>query len=188
MINSNLYTEQYFTGFSRAAAWRRYVARLFDMAFYSIVLVYIFSMLIAVIDNTILDSIAQWEQNNPKADIIERPCVQLLTCIVIIPINYLIFGQTLGKKLLGIIVVTNTGNKLSYGTALEREVQVFFKGLLFMIFSFIYQYFAFKKNNSLSWDRNLNLKVYYRNYSNINIFIRYIIALTIMIFLFAINY
>jgi uncharacterized RDD family membrane protein YckC len=188
MINNDLYSDQYFTGFSRAVAWRRYFARLFDMAFYSIVLIYILSISIAVIDNTILDSIAQWEQNDPKANVIERPCIQLLTCIIVIPINYLIFGQTLGKKLMGIIVVTNTGNKLSYGAALEREVQVFFKGLLFMIFSFIYQYFAFKKNNSLSWDRNLNLKVYYRNYSNINIFIRYIIALTIMIFLFAINY
>ncbi len=57
-----------------------------------------------------------------------------------------------------------------------------------MIFSFIYQYFAFKKNNSLSWDRNLKLKVYYKNYSNINIFIRYIIALTIIIFLVILKY
>jgi hypothetical protein len=80
-------------------AWRRYFATLFDMAFYSIVLIYILSISIAVIDNTILDSIAQWEQNNPKANVIERPCIQLLTCIIVIPINYLIFGQTLGKKL-----------------------------------------------------------------------------------------
>jgi len=188
MTNNNLHNDLYFTGFTKTVAWRRYVARLVDMLFYPTLVFFVLSALGGVIDYeytiNIIDSISKWGQRYPKADII---FTSLFTSIIIIPINYLIFGQTLGKKLLGIVVVTNTGNKLGYGTALQREFQVFFKGLLFSWFSVIYQYFAFKKNNNLSWDRTLDLTVYYRNYSAINLFIRCIFAFVIICILCILN-
>lgn len=163
MINI-LGNKEYTTGLTKAAAWKRCTARLVDMCFYPTFVFLILGAICGLIDYektmVALDAINIWEQSNSQAVLIEKLCVGLFTCIILIPISYMIFGTTSAQKLMDIAVVTNKSDKLGYVEAVEREVQVFFKGLVFSIFSFIYQYFAFKKNNNFSWDKSLKLEVH----------------------------
>lgn len=180
--------EMYYQGFSKGAAWRRFGARMLDTIFYGF-LFYLISIFIGFFIGFFGGEIAQQflvfcAQINPKLDSI---LTTILVYLTLIPASYHFFGTTLGKKLLGISVINKNGNSLKFKESAKREILVFFKGVFFIWISIIYQYFAFKKNNILSWDKDLDLIVSYKNYGSLDIFIRTVVTIIIIILLIFLN-
>ena len=192
--------QSYSQDYSRKFAWKRFGARCVDVAFYGTIfqLIFCFVLLLLAVSGLApqpLDFFSNAEIffEERKTTIIPRLFYMFITCSIVIPSSYHFFGNTVGKKLLGIVIIDQKGNYLSFTKASKREIKVFFRGLFFMWFSMIYQYFAFKKNKVLSWDEELNLTVYYKNFSNLNTFIRSIFAviiyfLVVFLYVWIINY
>lgn len=182
MDKKNKYNKDYTTGFSKSVAWRRFTARILDMAFYPVFFFFMLGLICRLTENekllTFIDFITIDETSTSQAKTVSNYLMGLFTCLVLIPISYKIFGTTLGKMLMGINIKVN-GNKLGYFESTWREGEVYLIGLSLGAITFIYQYFQLKKNNCSSWD--LGLEVYYIKYSLINLFIRYCITISLII-------
>jgi|APGre2960657505_1045072.scaffolds.fasta_scaffold08645_2 hypothetical protein len=179
-------------GFSKVLAWRRFGARVIDMwlyLFFSLAICVLIIFLMVLLGGDIGEQFAKnlgefLEKRSKLAGIV----LNFLTCSIILPISFHFFGSTFGKKLFGVVIANRDGNSLSFKEAQEREINVFFKGLFFLWFSMMYQYYAFKRNKILSWDENLNLSVSYKEFSNLSLCLRSFFAVIIifsLIFLYA---
>lgn len=175
-------------GFSKVLAWRRFGARVIDMWFYlffslaiCIFIIFLMALFGGDIGELFANNLGEFLEKEPRLGGI---ILNFLTCSVILPISFHFFGSTFGKKLFGVVIVNQDGNSLSFKEASEREINVFFKGLVFLWFSMIYQYYAFKRNKILSWDKNLNLSVSYKEFSNLSLCLRSFFAVIIIFSLF----
>ena len=111
-----------------AGAWRRFLARIFDIEFTStllLILLLIIGAFFPLVENIIA-----------RLSSIQMIFIALLFRAVSFPVDtvvHKIFGNTLGKQLLGIRVVNKDNTPLSLGTYLKRNFAVYIKGLWFYI-------------------------------------------------------
>ncbi len=127
------------------APWKRFFARFLDMSIYSLIITVIFSLGL----NLNLSNSSGWN----IVDVI----LTLIMMWIIEPILLCVFGTTLGKWVLGLYVIDDDGNKLSYRSATERTSAVCWHGIGFCIPIFQYwklwkSYSACKDGHILMWE------------------------------------
>lgn len=150
--------------------WLRYWAKMLDVWLCAFVLAFFLGVMFP-----------QWiaETNESVLGLI------LLACAIPIQAMILaVFGNTIGKALLG-IKVTHKGEKLTFGQAFTREATVYVKGLglgipIVALFTQINAYNHLKNEGASSWDKSEGHLVTHRNPSTAGV-IGTITILTIMI-------
>jgi hypothetical protein len=130
--------------------WRRWTARLIDM--------FCFGFLLgAVLAVVAPDAVAQ---ANPIA-------MNVLVLALFVPVEALVLsgtGSTPGKRLLRIHVTHADGSRLAFGTAMERSVQVWLRGLglglpLVSAVTMVMSYLTLSGEGRTAWDHKLGLRV-----------------------------
>jgi len=145
--------------------WRRYFARQLDNIANGTVMWMAIGMTLA--------SVAPTEANrffsfisDPKNKFVDI----FLTCLIVPFANAAFIGFTggsVGKWFFGIKVVDQAERQIGYSLALKREFLVWMYGLGFGIplvsfFTALHQKSQLEKNRISSWDKDLNLRVVYR--------------------------
>jgi uncharacterized RDD family membrane protein YckC len=133
--------------------WIRYWARMVDVALWSMV----GGLLMAIFLPDLLDSTNE----------VGLGIVLLLGWVFVEALLLTSFGTTPGKALLRIAVTTDGGDKLPYGTALQRSFLVFIKGMglglpLISLIPMIVAHGNLSKSGRTTWDRDLDLRVVHR--------------------------
>lgn len=139
----------------RIHPWRRYFARSFDMV--------IFGLFVGGILAFTPFYFTLLAQNI----IVQTAIMSMLPMLLWTFVEALIvsnFGTTLGKKLLGIRILTNTGEKPNYVTALKRAFGVYVNGMylgvpLLSIFGLFSSMDYLSTNGITKWDKVENLKI-----------------------------
>jgi len=134
---------------SKPRPWVRYFARMADIWFWGMVIAFVLGF-----------AFPEWISET------EDVVISLVLLLLIVPVQSvvsIIFGNTLGKALLG-IKVTHQGKSLSFGDAMQREFLVYVKGLGFGIplVSFVtmmVSYDKLSKNGFSSWDKENSFDV-----------------------------
>ncbi len=171
MIQDQIYS--HVSEYHNRFAWRRYLARTLDLMFFVLICIitgFVIGFFSALFGNLLglkeklvmpyyIASVFDFFSKFPVFDLLFS---WFFTCSIFNPISYYMFGNTLGKKIWGISVTNISGNHLTLKQAFNREIKVFFRGLLFYPFSLIYQYCVLKNKNIVSWDKELNLIVSYK--------------------------
>lgn len=135
-----------------AYPWRRWMARLVDMFCFGMVL----GTVIAFVSPDVV------AQANPVA-------LNVLVLALFVPVEALVLsalGSTPGKRLLRIRVTHEDGARLGFGTALERSVQVWVRGLalglpFISLFTLVRGYLRLTGEGRTTWDEKLGLRVSY---------------------------
>jgi uncharacterized RDD family membrane protein YckC len=160
--------------------WRRFFARLIDMAilgdFIIPLLVFCLIFLSAHTAGTIAKAL-----ENP----ITLGFVVLGLLILIEPVLLSTWGNTPGKWLFGISLRTTDGDKLSFGEALRRSINVVIRGFAFgiPIVSLITLYLASRrltKTGATSWDRTSQCVVTHKTWGTARTIV---CALVVILFL-----
>ncbi len=165
-------------GFSKLIALKRFSAKIVDLSIGSLLALLIFSLIGVIFQDKGVMFAAKLSNIPPQVD---RILTMFIISIVIIPIQHHYFGNTFGKNLFGIKLTKINGASLSFKESQSREIKVFFYGLFFVWFSIIYQYFAFKRNCVLSWDKEMHCNIFYKDLSRIDLIIRFVICIFIWI-------
>jgi len=165
--------------FSCSSAWKRLGAKLVDLSFSSCVLMatLVFLELVLVLLFQVDGGLLYIFEKMPLQ--MDRLISTFICCSVLIPMQHGIFKNSIGKKLFAIKVVNKHEKDLSFRESQSREIRIFFYGLFFLWLSLVYQYFAFKRNDILSWDKEMQLTVYYREYGVCSALIRGSVAISI---------
>ena len=124
---------------------RRYVARTIDLNIYSLFIQFIFIIILGVRSNS-----------NLGMNILDTT-LTLLLMLFIEPFLLSKFATTPGKALLGLKILNEDGNKLTYREALNRtyNVIVFGYGCFIPIFTLICNFVSYRKcnkNEELVWE------------------------------------
>jgi len=129
--------------------WRRFFARMMDISIYSLlldsVLVLLFNMITS--NRNVLESLLY-------------TAVVTIIMLLMEPLLLMKFGTTPGKALLGLVVRTPEGNKLSYTEGFRRTFGVIRYGLGFElpIYNLIRNYKSYKileEKETLPWDEEI---------------------------------
>lgn len=170
-------------GFSRESAWKRLGAKVIDLTISNFVFTCLFILILLLVATVVNEGnysiLINFISTIPNA--LDRLITIFISCSVLIPMQTYYLGNTCGKKLFGIKVKKMNGDNLSFRELSQREVKIFFLGLFFPFLSSIYQYFAFKRNGILSWDREMNLVVSYDKYKRSSLWIRGVICIFVVI-------
>ena len=130
-----------------SSPWRRFFARLLDLTFYSFL---VNVLLLTIFKINIVDT-------SFKIFLLKL-FLQLVLLQFIEPFLLSKFGTTLGKFVLGLKVIDDSGNKLSFKKAFERTTYVIFYGLSLNIpyLRLVSLFICFKKCNNnefLEWEQ-----------------------------------
>ena len=128
-------------------AYKRLFARILDLMFYY--LIYLF--IVSLYTSTYLYSIDR--MNRPLADIIYT----LLIMFILEPILLSTRNTTLGKKILGIKVISTKDENISYSDAFRRTIMMFINGLgcccpIINIYCLYKSYITCISNHSCVWE------------------------------------
>jgi len=168
-------------------AWRRLFARGFDITFYWYLIEIILKLITYFLPGNSFVQIIKDKIDNT----ILIPF--LISTYILIFINAILmhyFGNTLGKKILGIKVIEQNNTRPSFIRFAKRELLVIFKGegLGIPLVSFICMFLSYKKLlkfKATSWDKQMNFKIVYRQQS---IYITLIIVIIYAIFFELLKY
>ncbi len=132
--------------------WRRYFARIMDFILYHMI-VYIFCVLVFRVNITNVSDFASYF-------IFTVPT--MIFMLFVEPFFLSKFGTTPGKALLGIRVLSSTGDNLSYAVAVRRTYRALLTGLGFQIpiislITLILSYFKVKRMQSMTYDVDLEI-------------------------------
>lgn len=130
--------------------WRRWTARLLDMFWFGLVLGTVLA----------LAGVTGLESANSIA-------LNVLVLALYVPVEALVlsaFGSTPGKRLLRISVTNADGSRLTFGTAMERSVQVWLRGLalglpVIFLFTMVASFIRLSREGRTAWDQKLDLRV-----------------------------
>jgi uncharacterized RDD family membrane protein YckC len=130
----------------------RYLARLFDLSLFSLILITLVSIFKP---QFIMESSA-----------IFIFMLSLILYILVESAILTIFGNTLGKSLLNTHLKTVDGERIHFLTALKRSIFVSAAGMGFGIpiinfICFCFSYFNLKKNGNTTWDKQIGTVVLY---------------------------
>lgn len=167
-------------------AWFRYLARMIDMTFGALILGVMIGMILGVISGFL--GIQDLFFSLPEFAI----------TFIILAIYFMIeariittYATTPFKKFFGITIRHNSGEKLAYGSSLQRNFTLWFKGLalsipLVSLVTLIYAYIAYTDNGFTSWDKSNDVSISFQPISQLRLIlgvIIWIIAMSITIFM-----
>jgi uncharacterized RDD family membrane protein YckC len=129
--------------------WQRWMARLLDMFWFVLAM----STVLAIAGFAGLES--------------ANVAVNVLIMALFVPVEALMlsaFGATPGKRLLRISVTNADGSRLTFGTALERSVQVWVRGMglglpLVSLVTMVSSFIRLSNDGRTAWDEKLGLRV-----------------------------
>lgn len=131
------------------APWARLFAKNYDLAFYSIGLFVIWFSLFGF-----------------EADEIDLYILSVLS-LVFFPLfeslSQYLFGNSIGKRLLGLRIVASDGSDVSFAELLKRNYRCYLQGLalgipLISIITYIWGYVSYTHRGMSSWDRETRTK------------------------------
>lgn len=152
--------------------WRRYLARILDTSVHGTIVFFVFTTCLYFVVPRAGAQFANFIGNQKSA------ALEFFLVVLLAPaLNALFIGYTggsLGKWIFGVKVVRSDGRSPGYLLALKRELLVWVYGMglgvpLINLVTFAHQYSRLKKDNEMSWDRTLNLKVVYRRDGALNV-------------------
>ncbi len=162
-------------------AWTRWLARQIDLTLEICFLSFVLGVIGALI------GIDLGRINDNIITIIVAPFALILDSIV-----YAILGNTLGKWLMGIIVIKETGIKVNGGEYLKRNMRVYWGGLglcipIVVLCTAITQYNRVTKKQETTYDELLQMKSIRHNANSIKTFFGVCLFIIMLFGLIAIN-
>lgn len=141
-----------------AGYWSRFFARSFDILFVSL----IFGLPLGFLLGYFIPSFSSWIQNDGASQIVSLlffPFIFIFDAFI-----YKLFGNTLGKALLGIKILNNSQTPLTFQQYLKRNLQVWIKAFAFgipiiNIFTMLYQARQVSTKGVTSYDKIDNFQV-----------------------------
>lgn len=154
--NKNKISREFSNIITEVHPWRRYFARIFD---FMIVMPLWLIILVSFSPKTPL-VFTMFNLNEFWFGVISI----FLYVVFVEPAMLSAFGTTPGKALLKISVVDYSGNKISYGTAMKRNLQLWIRGLGigFPIITAVTMLISYNRLNNLGitdWDEKYNIKI-----------------------------
>lgn len=143
--------------FVEARAWPRFWGRLFDVLLYVVVLSFLVGYFFPTI---LLISAFNGDSGTFLFGIVLLPFTLILDAIIVS-----LFGNSLGKWLVGVKVFSSLNEPLDFSTALQRNLQVYFKGLalgipLVSLIVYSSNYSKLNSGEQTAWDKSLDTRVY----------------------------
>ena len=165
-------------------AWTRYLARVIDIFLGTVIVLFILGVMFIAGSLIFKYSTYYLEQ---ATDLTFR-IIEMIGMVIYFFIEAAIiskYGTTPAKKLFGISLSNENGEKLDYKTALGRGFTLWFRGLGLglPIISFItlaVAYSNYTQDGQTTWDKDFNVVVSYKIISPI----RFIIGVTVFISIF----
>lgn len=141
-----------------AHPWRRYFARAFDM--YTMAIALLFALVVLFYSSAFFYTII-------NADKLVLSIIIVFIYVVLVePVMLSAFGTTPGKALLKISVADYSGNKISYETAMKRNLQLWIKGLgigipIITFFTLLISYNKLNNLGTTDWDDKYKIRILY---------------------------
>jgi uncharacterized RDD family membrane protein YckC len=169
--------------------WRRYAARTLD----NVVVGSLAWILVAVIAYILAP-----EPTRAVLALLSQRGAQFFSFVLLalfnIPANALLLrttGFTLGKWVFG-VRVTKDEKRLTFGSALHREADVFVRGVglgvpLIAIVTAIYAYYRLTSRGMTSWDRDQDLTILHRPVTRASTIYMWLAAIGMLLFTYAIR-
>ena len=166
-------------------AWIRYFARVIDIFLGTVIVLFILGVMF--ITGSLIFKGTSTYYLEQATDLTFR-IIEMIGMVIYFFIEAAIiskYGTTPAKKLFGISLSNENGEKLDYKTALGRGFTLWFRGLGLglPIISFItlaITYSNYTQDGQTTWDKNFNTVVSYKIISPI----RFIVGITIFISIF----
>lgn len=142
---------------AQARPWPRFWARLLDMSIYLMPLMFITGYLFP---DFVMLSVFDGRGGSLLLGALLLPAAMLLDAIVLT-----VFGNSLAKFLMGIRAETIRHERFDFGTALNRNFQVWLKGVglgipIVALIQYSINHSKVSKGNQTSWDDSLFTRVY----------------------------
>lgn len=163
--------------------WRRFFARTVDLVFIGVPVSFLFTFSIIVLFPNNVGGFAKFIEN-PIGEVVIIYALWLPVEALFLSVG----GTTPAKWVFGIRVTRRTGEKLSYGQALQRAFLVFAQGdglgiPLVTLFTRLFAYRRLKKTGTTLWDTSVDSVVTHRKWGVIRAIVVLLITLTaLMIF------
>lgn len=140
-----------------ALPWPRFWSRLFDLLIYILPLSFLIGYFFP---NFVMHSAFQDGGGSLLLSIVILPFALVIDAIVVS-----LLGNSLGRWLIGIKVATSQFEQLDFWTALQRNLQIYVKGLalgipLISLIVYSSNYSKIKNGEQTAWDRDLDTRVY----------------------------
>lgn len=141
---------------SSATAWSRYWSRLLDLIIWMGVCGFLFGALFPNIFLKLLDITGG---NDFLVGVVLLPAVILIDALCLAA-----FGQTVGRAVAGIRVIKTSGERLTVSEAVNRNLQVYVKGLglgipLISLVTLLNAYGKISTDQETSWDESVETRV-----------------------------
>lgn len=149
--------------------WRRYFARMVDTSVNGAMAFFFISIVWHTLDSN---------SANQFFNFLNSPSLQFLniiaTVFVAIFVNAALIGFTggsIGKWFFGIKVLGADNRPIQYARAIKREFSIWLRGLglgipIVSLFTLIFSYGELRKQGATNWDKDMGLKVLYRDSGN----------------------
>ena len=156
--NKNKISREFSNIITEVHPWRRYFARIFDfmivMPLWLIILV-LFSPKTPLV-------FTMFNLNEFWFGVISI----FIYVVLVEPVMFSAFGTTPGKALLKISVVNHDGDKISYETAMKRNLQLWIKGLgiglpIITFFTLLISYNKLNNFGTTDWDDKYKIRILY---------------------------
>ena len=156
-------------------AWRRYFARALDTSIVLLTIMLVSAFLIglslAAVNHGAVLAYVNWLKKYQRLNFFVDAFITVLLWLPIEALFLSTLRTTPGKWLFGIKVITQSGNKLRYRTAISRALLVFIQGQALMIplvslITLIMSYDRVTTKGSTYWDRDLKTVVTYDKLSD----------------------